>query len=109
MKKKSGGKTGFHEPSSTRNMEPGFKKLPVPGHNDIRPGGLHEDYKWGAGRQVLGFAKGVSQIHDFGPEQGYPSTSPASAQHTPGLRKSPKEGMTDPGEATIQPGIPRVR
>jgi hypothetical protein len=102
-------KTGFHEPSSTRNMEPGFKKLPVPGHDDLRPGQRDESTKYGAGRSMLNFADGNRMVHDFGSPPGWPAQSPASAQYTPGLRKNPKEGETDPAAATIQPGIPRVR
>ncbi len=108
MKKDKIKAKGFHAPQSSRNMEPGFK-IPVPGHDDLRPGMRNVDYKWGSSRQKLALVNGTDQIHDFGSPDNYPPQSPASAQYIVGLRKSPVEKDTDPGDITIQPGIPRVR
>lgn len=87
--------------------EPGFKKMPVPGPNDLRPGMRDVTPAYGAGRRVLDYADGVRQIHNIGGSTGWPSTSPASAEYTVGLRKSPKEAETPNGWSIIQPGIAR--
>lgn len=92
-----------------QKKEPGFRDMPVPGKNDLRPNQRDVDVKYGEGRHVLDFATGTRQIHDFGSPSGYPSQAPASARFTPGLRKSPKQGETDPSDMTIQPGVPRNR
>lgn len=91
------------------HTEPGFKKMPLPGPDDLRPGMRDLTPHYGTGRSVLDCADGNRMVHDFGSPKGYPAQSPSRPDYTPGLRKSPKEGETDPAALTIQFGIPRNR
>ena len=99
-------KDGLKKPYA--GAQPGFKGLPVPGPNDLRPGMLDETPKYGKGRQALRYADGSDKIFNIGgqTDEGV-ATSPASARYTPGLRKSPREQAADPTDMTIQTGIKR--
>lgn len=99
-------KDGLKNPKS--KSEPGFRRMPVPGPNDLRPGLRDASPKWGRGREALAFVDGNRRVHNIGgaPDE-WVATSPASSTYAPGLRKSPRETEADPTEATLQHGIKR--
>ena len=64
--------------------QPGVKKVPVPGHNDLRPS--VPEAKYGEGREGLRHAVGNTRVFDFRTDSA--DTSPASAAHGVESRKT---------------------
>jgi hypothetical protein len=93
-----------------RPKEPGFRKLPVPEKNDLRPFANNPAWRDPA-RSGLTYAQGVQKVMDIAaPRPGWPdgeSSSPASARYTPGLRKTNIEAPKDPQPFTLQQGEKR--
>ncbi len=88
--------------------EPGLKKLPCPGPNELRPNMQDAQPE----RGVLAFARPNQMVQDYGalapsPYPWSPPTSPARADHTPGVPSAPKAEQKDKTPWTIVPGKKR--
>lgn len=93
-----------------RPKEPGFKALPVPEKNDLRPFANNPAFRdFDTNRDVMKYAQGKQTVMDISAPRPLfgESSSPASARYAVGLRKTNLEPPKDPMPFTIQTGLIR--
>lgn len=87
---------------------PGFKKVPCPGKDELRPNQRNpRPFTDGEGRGVLKYAQSTMHVGDFGsPNAGsdYASQAPSRADFTPGMPGEPRKTPKDKTPMTIQRG-----
>lgn len=88
--------------------EPGFKKIPCPGKDELRPNQRNpKPYTLGEGREVLKYAQPNMMVGDFGspdPNSSWASQAPSKATFTPGMPGEPRQTPKDKTSMTIQRG-----